>query len=100
MPKIKMDAEMQEFAASVLESIGQAKRGEGRVTTPEQIAARRTTGPAGGVQAVQQVATTIHFDADVISALQASGPGWEARVNIAVREWLRSHPEHVASETN
>lgn len=31
MPEIKMDAEMQAFAADVLESIRQAKRGEGLV---------------------------------------------------------------------
>ena len=30
MPEIKMDAEMQAFANDVLESIRQAKRGEGR----------------------------------------------------------------------
>jgi putative transcriptional regulator len=30
MPEIKMDAEMQAFANDVLESIQQAKRGEGR----------------------------------------------------------------------
>ena len=31
MPEIKIDAEMQAFANDVLESIRQAKRGEGRV---------------------------------------------------------------------
>lgn len=31
MPKIKMDAEMEAFANDVLESIRQAKRGEGRI---------------------------------------------------------------------
>lgn len=31
MPEVKMDAEMQAFANDVLESIRQAKRGEGRV---------------------------------------------------------------------
>ena len=31
MPEIKMDAEMQAFANDVLESIRQAKRGDGRV---------------------------------------------------------------------
>jgi hypothetical protein len=34
MPDVKMDAEMQEFTNDVAESIRQAKRGEGRVTTP------------------------------------------------------------------
>ena len=30
-------------------------------------------------------ATTIRFDADVLSALKASGPGWQTRVNAIVR---------------
>lgn len=99
MPKVKMDAEMQAFANAVLESIGQGKRGEGRVTTPEQIAARRAASP-GIAQPVPRVPTTIHFDADVIAALKASGPEWETHVNMAVREWLRTHSERVASETD
>lgn len=36
-----VDPEIAEFERGLLESITQAKRGEGCVTTPEQIAARR-----------------------------------------------------------
>ncbi len=38
-----------------------------------------------------KVATTIRFDADLLAALKESGPGWQTRVNDAVREWLRAH---------
>ena len=38
-----------------------------------------------------KVPTTIRFDADVLTALKASGKGWQTRVNEAVREWLKSH---------
>lgn len=31
--------------------------------------------------------TTIRFDADVLAALKATGPGWQTRVNPAMREW-------------
>jgi uncharacterized protein (DUF4415 family) len=39
-----------------------------------------------------KVPTTIRFDADALAALKATGPGWQTRVNAAVREWVRSHP--------
>lgn len=38
-----------------------------------------------------KVPTTIRFDADVLTALRATGPGWQTRVNAAMREWLQTH---------
>lgn len=35
--------------------------------------------------------TTIRFDADVLAAFRAAGPGWQSRINAALREWLRHH---------
>lgn len=40
-----------------------------------------------------KVPTTIRFDADVLADLKASGKGWQTRVNEAVRDWLRTHPQ-------
>ncbi len=37
-----------------------------------------------------KVPTTIRFDADVLTALKASGKGWQTRVNQAVKDWLRT----------
>jgi uncharacterized protein (DUF4415 family) len=39
-----------------------------------------------------KVAASIRFDADVLAVLKASGRGWQARVNAAMREWLKTHP--------
>ena len=36
--------------------------------------------------------TTIRFDADVLEGLRATGPGWQTRVNDAMREWLKTQP--------
>lgn len=44
-------------------------------------------------QRALKVPTTIRFDADVLAALKAGGPGWQTRVNDAMREWLKAHPE-------
>lgn len=36
--------------------------------------------------------TTIRLDADVINAFKAAGPGWQTRMNDALKEWLDTHP--------
>jgi uncharacterized protein (DUF4415 family) len=33
---------------------------------------------------------TVRYDADVIDAFKATGPGWQTRMNDALREWLRA----------
>jgi hypothetical protein len=37
----------------------------------------------------EQVA--IRFDRDVLMAFRGAGPGWQTRMNDALREWLRDH---------
>lgn len=86
MPKTK-DPEMAEFEAALLRSVDQAQRGDyAAVHTPEQIAARKPGRPAGSIKADAKVSTTIRFDADVLEALRASGPGWQTRANDALRK--------------
>jgi uncharacterized protein (DUF4415 family) len=34
---------------------------------------------------------TIEYDRDVIEAFKATGEGWQARMNMALRDWLNSH---------
>lgn len=66
---------------------------------------RRTVTPGGGVAATiaalrrsrgknknptkEQVA--IRFDPDVLAAFRAQGPGWQTRMNAALKEWLGEH---------
>jgi uncharacterized protein (DUF4415 family) len=35
-----------------------------------------------------KVSTTIRLDEDVIDAFRSDGPGWQSRINSALREWL------------
>lgn len=35
----------------------------------------------------------IRLDADVLGAFKGSGAGWQTRINHALREWLKAHPE-------
>jgi uncharacterized protein (DUF4415 family) len=67
---------------------------QGTVTAGGGVAAtiaviRRTRGP-NKRPAKEQVA--IRLDPDVVGALRASGPGWQTRVNAALKEWLAAQP--------
>lgn len=86
-----VDPEMAEFEAALLRSIDQTTRGEGRVTTPETIMARRPGRPAGTVKAAPKVSTTIRLSPDVVQAFRAAGNGWQTRIDAALKDWLRTH---------
>lgn len=55
---------------------------------------KRRAGRPVGSGSKEQVA--IRFDQDVLAAFRAQGPGWQTRMNAALREWLAQHP-HRAS---
>ena len=52
-------------------------------------ALRRTRGPNKN-PTKEQVA--IRLDREVVGAFRADGPGWQTRVNSALKEWLAAHP--------
>lgn len=35
-----------------------------------------------------KVSTTIRLDADVLERFRTQGPGWQSRINSALRDWL------------
>ena len=83
-------------AAAPARSSGKAKIDwtQGTVTLGGGVATtlatlRRTRGP-NKRPAKEQVA--IRLDPEVVGALRASGPGWQTRVNAALKEWLASQP--------
>lgn len=53
------------------------------------LAVRRTRG-LGKKPSKQQVA--IRLDPDIIEAFKAGGPGWQTRMNAALKEWLSARP--------
>ena len=50
-------------------------------------AAKKRGRPVGSSK--EQVA--IRFDRDVLAAFRAAGPGWQTRMNDALKDWLRTH---------
>ena len=93
MLKVKMDEEMKTFAADVLGSLAQAKRGEfARVHTPSDIATYKARGrPVGSVKNDAKQAVTVRYSPDVLAAFRATGAGWQTRMNDALKDWLSTH---------
>lgn len=50
---------------------------------------RKQRGRPAGSGTKEQVA--IRIDNDVLAAFRAAGPGWQTRMNAALRDWLKSH---------
>lgn len=46
---------------------------------------RRGRPPGSGTK----ISTTVRFNADILAAFPAQGPGWQTRMNQALREWLQ-----------
>ncbi|WP_397474100.1 BrnA antitoxin family protein [Pusillimonas sp.] len=36
---------------------------------------------------------TIRLSADVIKNFRATGPGWQSRIDSALQDWLKNHPQ-------
>lgn len=51
---------------------------------------KRRAGRPTGSGTREQIA--IRLDKDVLAAFRASGPGWQTRMNAALKEWLKTHP--------
>jgi uncharacterized protein (DUF4415 family) len=63
-------------------------RDEMRAGITAAAATRKRGRPAGSGQK-EQVA--IRLDRDVLTAFRADGPGWQTRVNEALKDWLAAH---------
>jgi len=53
-----------------------------------EIEKRRRGRPSG----VTKVSITVRFDQEVLEAFRATGPGWQSRMNQALKEWVSAHP--------
>jgi len=58
-------------------------------------ALRRTRGP-NKEPTKEQVA--IRIDREVLGAFRAGGPGWQTRMNTALKEWLAEHPRRAKAK--
>ncbi|BDB29285.1 BrnA antitoxin family protein (plasmid) [Cupriavidus sp. P-10] len=45
----------------------------------------------GAQKAPRKVALSLRIQPEILAAFQASGPGWQQRINAALAHWLRTH---------
>ena len=57
---------------------------------PEALQAKLRK-PRGPQIAPKKERITIRLSHDVVEQFRASGPGWQARMDLALQEWLGSH---------
>jgi uncharacterized protein (DUF4415 family) len=81
-PLTDADGEVRELTAEDMALFRPAKE----VLPPALL---KTLGIRGPQKSPLKRPTTIRFDADVLDALRATGPGWQTRVNDAMREWVK-----------
>jgi uncharacterized protein (DUF4415 family) len=60
------------------------------LSTPEWVAKFNSVEVRRGRPLVDKpkTSTTIRLDADIIARFREGGPGWQSRINAALREWL------------
>ena len=47
--------------------------------------------PRGPQKAPKKVSTTIRLSNDVVQAFRSTGDGWQTRVDVALKDWLKTH---------
>jgi uncharacterized protein (DUF4415 family) len=57
------------------------------------VALQRHLGQHGPQKAPRKLAVTMRYDPEVIEAFRAGGKGWQMRMNEALKDWLRTHPQ-------
>lgn len=62
------------------------------LTDAEWVAAKPSLGRGRPRAEVTKERITIRLSPEVLSYFRASGPGWQTRMDEALREWMRTHP--------
>lgn len=61
----------------------------GVTPSDREAPARRRVGRPAGSGSKELVA--IRFDREILAAFRAAGPGWQTRMNEALKDWLKRH---------
>lgn len=81
-----VDADTAQLMRDLEQGLSEAHAGAyARITTPEQMAARKRGRPAGSTQDNTKAPVKLRLDADLLAALRATGDGWQTRINDMLR---------------
>ena len=59
---------------------------------PKSLQTKLASRKRRGVQASPtKISTTIRLSSEVIDSFKATGVGWQTRIDLALKEWLKQH---------
>ena len=87
-PLTDSDGEVRELTATDLRHFKPAAQ----AISPELLKVMGIK-PRGPQKAPTKQATTIRLSPDVMTAFKATGTGWQTRIDSALKDWLRTHPQ-------
>lgn len=56
--------------------------------------------PRGPQVAPKKERITIRLSQEVVDRFRATGPGWQARMDLALQEWLGTHPKSTGTSAS
>ncbi len=83
---IDADGEVRELTAADLRTFKPANE-----VLPLELQKTLAVRPRGPQKTPVKVSTTIRLSKDVVQAFRATGDGWQTRVDLALKDWLKSH---------
>ena len=87
-PLTDADGEVRELTAADLRRFKPANQ-----VLPTELLRVMGIKPRGPQKAPTKQATTIRLSPDVMAAFKATGAGWQTRIDAALKDWLRTHPQ-------
>lgn len=83
-----VDADTAQLMRDLEQGLAEAQAGiYARITTPEQMAARRGRPP----QTTHKQPVTLRLDPDALATWRASGKGWQTRAAQVLADWAKTH---------
>ena len=85
-PLTNADGEIRELDADDIKRFKRAHE-----VLPEQVQRNLGIKVRGPQKSPTKVATTIRLSPEVSEAFRATGPGWQTRIDNALKDWLKTH---------
>lgn len=83
-PLVDADGEVRELTAEDLALFRPAHE-----VLPPDLA--KLLGVRGPQKRPTKISTTLRLSPEVMQAFRATGPGWQTRIDAALKDWLRTH---------
>ncbi|OYO30217.1 BrnA antitoxin family protein [Janthinobacterium sp. PC23-8] len=95
---IAADPGNPEWSATDFQRARPAKEFFGAATFEGMVSLKRKPGERGPQKSAVKERITIRLSPDIVSRFRASGPGWQARIDEALADWLSAHsPDELSA---